>query len=319
MSLVLNFVAFGAHVKSRTTLDYQVDIFALRAFQETVSNVAAAVSWFAIKPLVGDTSIITSIVRSDICATLGEAAMSTEILSALSVPLTIPTMIGLVSDPTAVVHIFGVPKTLEVAQADTQLTALIKGLLDAKSILAQYKVTVANSMAYEIFFGVTDTEIASAAKQLTDALGCSSLVLVQSAKKGAEVEKKKVAKRPAAKMESNDPAPEKKAVSKRPAVAISDVSASTEQGPEWSDGSIWSEILYVVIKLCILITKYIRISWDGLIVNIMIVYFCLNKDACDTCARFACDYALFECGSSAILTATEWMCYDLYIRLSSER
>ena len=173
MSLVLNFVAFGAHVKSRTTLDYQVDIFALRAFQETVSNVAAAVSWFASKPLVGDNSIITSIVRADIGATLGEAAMSTEMLSALSVPLTIPlpvTMMGLTNDTTAVVHVFGVPKTLEVAQADTQLTALIKGLLDAKSILAQYKVTVANSMAYEIFFGVTDAQIASAAKDMNDAL-----------------------------------------------------------------------------------------------------------------------------------------------------
>ena len=131
-------------------------------------------------------------------------------------------MIGLDNDPTAVVHIFGVPKTLEVAQADTQLTALIKGLLDAKSILAQYKLTVANTMAYEIFFRVTDTEIASAARQLMDALGCSSLVLVQSAQKGAEAEKKKVAERPVAKMESNDPAPEKKAVSKRPAAADSD-------------------------------------------------------------------------------------------------
>ena len=224
MSLVLNFGVFAAQVQKRTTLDPQVDPYALRLFQETMSNVAAAVCWFASKPLVGDTSIITSMVRADICATLGEAAMSTEILSALSVPLTIPlpvTMIGLANDTTAVVHIFGVPKTLEVAQADTQLTALIKGLLDAKSILAQYKDTVANSMAYEMFFGVTDAEIASAAKHITDALGCSSLVLVQSAKK-------KAAKRPAAAasgaMESNDPKAEveKKAVSKRPAAADSD-------------------------------------------------------------------------------------------------
>ena len=88
-----------------------------------------------------------------------------------------------------------------------------------------HKVTVANSMAYEIFFGVTDTEIASAAKQLTDALGCSSLVLVQSAKKVA-------AKRPAAAaigaMESTDP--KAKAVCERPAAATSDV--TTEKGPE---------------------------------------------------------------------------------------
>ena len=210
MSLVLNFGAFAAQVKKRTTLDPQVDPFALRLFQETMSNVAAAVCWFASKPLVGDTSIITSMVRADIYATLGEASMSTEIVRALSVPLTIPlpvTMIGLIKDTTAVVHVNGIPKTLKVAQADTQLTALIKGLIDAKSILEQYKVTVANSMAYEIFFGVTDTEIASAAKQLTDALGCSSLVLVQSAKK-------KAVKRPAAAasgaMESTDPKARKK-------------------------------------------------------------------------------------------------------------
>ena len=171
MSLVLNFGAFGAHVRKRTTLVPQVDPFALRAFQETVSNVAAAVSWFAIKPLVGDTSIITSIVRADIGATLSEVTMPTEILGALSLPVTMPWCIS-TDDTTAVVHFFGVPKTLEVAQADTQLTALIKGLLDAKCILTQYKDTVgvAISMAYEIFFGVTDAQIASAAKDMNDAL-----------------------------------------------------------------------------------------------------------------------------------------------------
>ena len=194
MSLVLNFGVFAAQVQKRTTLDPQVDPYALRLFQETMSNVAAAVCWFASKPLVGDTSIITSMVRADIYATLGEASMSTEIVRALSVPLTIPlpvTMIGLIKDTTAVVHVNGSPKTLKVAHADTQLTTLIKGLIDAKRILEQYKGTVANSMAYELFFGSTDAEIASAAKQLTDALGCSNLVLVKSAKKRA-------VKRPAA-------------------------------------------------------------------------------------------------------------------------
>ena len=194
MSLVLNFGVFAAHVQKRTTLDPQVDPYALRLFQETMSNVAAAVCWFASKPLVGDTSIITSMVRADIYATLGEASMSTEIVRALSVPLTIPlpvTMIGLIKDTTAVVHVNGNPKTLKVAHADTQLTTLIKGLIDAKRILEQYKGTVANSMAYELFFGSTDAEIDSAAKQLTDALGCSNLVLVKSAKKRA-------VKRPAA-------------------------------------------------------------------------------------------------------------------------
>ena len=194
MSLVLNFGVFAAQVQKRTTLDPQVDPYALRLFQETMSNVAAAVCWFASKPLVGDTSIITSMVRADIYATLGEASMSTEIVRALSVPLTIPlpvTMIGLIKDTTAVVHVNGIPKTLKVAQADTQLTTLIKGLIDAKRILEQYKGTVANSMAYELFFGSTDAEIDSAAKQLTDALGCSNLVLVKSAKKRA-------VKRPAA-------------------------------------------------------------------------------------------------------------------------
>ena len=169
MSLVLNFVAFGAHVKSRTTLDPQVDPVALRAFQITVSNVAAAVSWFASKPLVGDNSIITSIVRADIGATLSEVTMPTEILGALSLPVTMPAWIS-TDDTTAVVHFFGVPKTLGVAQADTQLTALIKGLLDAKCILTQYKDTVGVGVAYDLFFGVTDAEIASAAKDMNDAL-----------------------------------------------------------------------------------------------------------------------------------------------------
>ena len=166
MSLILNFVAFGAHVETRTTLDPQVDPIALCTFQETMSNVAAAVSWFASKPLVGDNSIITSIARADICEILSEVTVGN--VGALSLPVTMPLCIS-TDNKTAVVHFFGVPTRLEVAKADTQLTALIEGLLDARCILTQYKGTV-GAVPYGLFFAVTDAEIVGAAKNMHDAL-----------------------------------------------------------------------------------------------------------------------------------------------------
>ena len=168
MALVLDFCTFGAHVKSRTTLNPQVNPFAMGEFQETVSNVAAAVSWFASKPLVGVNSIITSSVRADIRATLSEVTMASDIL--LAVPQCPLTRLRLPDSTTAEVHFGREPYSLEVSKANTQLPALIKGLLDAKSILTQYKETVGNSYHYTIFFGVTDVETTSATKHLMDAL-----------------------------------------------------------------------------------------------------------------------------------------------------
>ena len=169
MALVLDFRAFGAHVKSRTTVNPEVDPGAMRDFQDTVSNVAAAVSWFASKQLVGVNSIITPSVRADIRADILNELTSMQTFP--SVPLAVPQC---TSSTTALVHFFGEPCSLEVSQADTQLPALIKGLLDAKCFLTQYKDTIHNSMAYATFCGVTDSETASAAKDVMDALTCSS-------------------------------------------------------------------------------------------------------------------------------------------------
>ena len=164
MALALDFRVFGAHVKSCTTVNPQVDPGAMRDFQDTVSNVAAAVSWFASKQLVGVNSIITPSVRADIRADILNELTS---MQTFSVPLTVPQC---TNSTTALVHFFGEPCSLEVSQADTQLPALIKGLLDAKCILTQYKDTIHNSMAYAIFFGVTDSETASAMKDVMNAL-----------------------------------------------------------------------------------------------------------------------------------------------------
>ena len=190
MSLVLNFVAFGAHVETRTTLDPQVDPIALRTFQETMSNVAAAVSWFASKQLVGVNSIITPSVRADIRADILNELTS---MQTFSVPLTVPQY---TNSTTALVHFFGEPCSLEVSQADTQLPALIKGLLDAKCILTQYKDTIHNSMAYAIFFGVTDSETASAMKDVMNALDAPPHLRKRGAASGGKslhVKKRRVA------------------------------------------------------------------------------------------------------------------------------
>ena len=194
MALALDFRVFGAHVKSCTTVNPQVDPGAMRDFQDTVSNVAAAVSWFASKQLVGVNSIITPSVRADIRADiLNELTIPIDILNALTVPLTVPQC---TNSTTALVHFFGEPCSLEVSQADTQLPALIKGLLDAKCILTQYKDTIHNSMAYAIFFGVTDSETASAMTEVMNALDAPPHLRKRGAASGGKslhVKKRRVA------------------------------------------------------------------------------------------------------------------------------
>ena len=191
MALALDFRAFGAHVKSRTTVNPQVDPGAMRDFQDTVSNVAAAVSWFASKQLVGVNSIITPSVRADIRADILNELTSMQTFP--SVPLTVPQC---TNSTTALVHFFGEPCSLEVSQADTQLPALIKGLLDAKCILTQYKDTIHNSMAYAIFFGVTDSETASAMTEVMNALDAPPHLRKRGAASGGKslhVKKRRVA------------------------------------------------------------------------------------------------------------------------------
>ena len=193
MALALDFRVFGAHVMSCTTLNPQVDPIAVREFQDTVSNVAAAVSWFASKPLVGVNSIITPNVRADI------HTKATDILNALTMPeyrVDTSEMLMLTDRTTARVHFFGKPYLLEVSKADTQLLALIKCLYDAKCILTQYKDTIHNSMAYAIFFGVTDSETASAMKEVMNALDAPPHLRKRGAASGGKslhVKKRRVA------------------------------------------------------------------------------------------------------------------------------
>ena len=162
-----------AHICTLSNANYQIDILALKTCVDGACAMAQALLWVASKPLVGALSVLTDIVKSEVC--IKSRAFVTPDTPALpEAEIDSNGGFTVIDEHSATITLCNVKHALSMTYANEWAIEFTDHLLKISALTMVYRNQVNNSMAYSVFFGYTMAVINFTGKALAVTLETSN-------------------------------------------------------------------------------------------------------------------------------------------------
>ena len=163
--------AFSAHISTLTTDNPHVDPIAVERFRNSIAAVKYAIEWFMAKStdeahqtLTTETRAIVRQLATDIVRA-SDYVMDQNLLEAW----TRTVDYGYIDSDMRMLY-RSMRIYMAIADINAQLPRLFRFLLIATTIIAKYKMRVANAAAHAVFFGVGERDAVCSASEMLTAL-----------------------------------------------------------------------------------------------------------------------------------------------------
>jgi hypothetical protein len=159
--------AFCAHISTLTTDNPQVDPIAAERFQSSIAAVTHTIAWFMAESTDEAHQTITAETRA-IVRQLANDIVRTRLLRPIDMSCYVDSDMNMLYGRYC--ETMGNCRHMSIAEINAQLPRLFRFLLIATTIVAKYKMRVANATTTEVFFGVGERQAVCSASEMLTAL-----------------------------------------------------------------------------------------------------------------------------------------------------